>query len=350
MALDPVLRDGVLTLEQGAGDRLLWRLDWSEWLSRVGASALASVSWRADDALVIEPASPDGAVALVWVSGGEPGRTHWLRCEVVSVEGHRSARDLAVVVSLSLTGDGGIFPSVADGLGRLRASLATVSSAIRPQDLPDAVAWQRLMAAVAEVQGALGVPLRPTLVLPEGEAVPPGVPVIREPGYDAPPDFFSPVRFGALQLRVRPVITVESIELVPPGAGQRMRIPTGWVRLDRKYGLLHLVPDGTTVALTFGALGTVSALAGYQVPAAIRVRYRAGIDVLHPDYAAVLDAVVMSATLRVLRGAVTPTSSSVSADGLSQSSSIDVDRLSADLDDQIAALRLKLLGPLWGVL
>jgi hypothetical protein len=47
---------------------------------------------------------------------------------------------------------------------------------------------------------------------------------------------------------------------------------------------------------------------------------------------------------------VTPTSASVSADGLSQSSSIDVDRLASDLDDQIAALRLKLLGPLWGVL
>ncbi len=349
-ALDPVQRGGQLVLEQSAGERLLWRLDWSEWLARVGATALASASWTAAPGVTVEPAWLDGAQALVWVSGGEPGRAYWLRCEAQTDAGHRGVRELTVSLSLSLSGDGGIFGSVADGLARLRASLATVSSSVLPQDLPDAVAWQRLLAAVAEVQGALGVPLRPTLVLPEGDAspVPPGVPVMREPGYDLPPDFFAVGRFGALQLRVRPVIEVEALDVLMPG-GMRYTLPARWVRLDRKYGLLHLVPDGTLASLPYG--GSAAALAaGVTVPAALRVRYRAGIDVLHPDYAAVLDAVVMSATLRVLRGAVTPTSASVSADGLSQSSSIDVDRLASDLDDQIAALRLKLLGPLWGVL
>lgn len=352
MALSPELRDGRLVIEQGADDRLLWSIDWSDFLASVGDSALSDCSFQAADGIVVESAGVSGSRTQFWLSGGEPGKTYWVRCKVETASGYRTSRDVSVTIRLSLSEPAGVFPSVADALQRFYASLSSVSPLIRPESLPENVALQRLLAAASEIQGALGVPLCPTLILPDGDTTEPpaGMPVIKEPGYDAPADFFSPSRFGALRLRVRPVIEVESMRMILPGRASRIDVPPSWIRLDHKYGLIHLVPDGTLIAGAFGVLGGYAGLSGYQVPAAIRVRYRAGIDLNDPSYASVLDTIVQSATLRVLRGAVTPSSSSVSADGLSQSASVDIDRMVSDLEDQIATLRLKILGPMWGVL
>lgn len=220
----------------------------------------------------------------------------------------------------------------------------------------DSTLWRKLLAAEAEVARKLSVPLAPTMVFsdqpsPEEVAALGGMPFLVEPGYDLDPTFFGSQMWGALMLRVRPVIAVESVKFVYPSMGQTFfEVPDTWIRLDQKYGQLQIVP-GPGVSNAPVSVFTLQAIgSGVRVPHMIRVQYRAGLDCTLPENFDVVDIVMQMAVLRVLHDTFLPQSGSISADGLSQSVSGDLSKMQEGIDERLAHMKQKINGPIWGVL
>lgn len=86
----------VLYGEQGASDVLDWSIDWTQWLE---ADAIASSLWTAEAGINIDdPLVVDG-VAIVWVSGGQPGRAYKLTNQITTESGRVSERSIQVTIS-----------------------------------------------------------------------------------------------------------------------------------------------------------------------------------------------------------------------------------------------------------
>jgi hypothetical protein len=234
------------------------------------------------------------------------------------------------------------------------AAIKTYFGGVFPSD---GSLYRKLLAAEADAARYLSVPLSPTEVFPDDPtdaelAELDGTPYLVEPGYDLTPDFFSVSSgFGTLLLRTRPILSVRSIKLIYPSfAATVFDIPMEWVRLDRKAGLVKIVPGAGSINAPLSIFSVQAMAGGYTVPYMIRVRYRAGIDATLPEYYDVRDTVFKMATLRLLQGAFIASSGSISADGLSESLSADVSKFGDDVDHSLDALKQKLLGPVWGVL
>jgi hypothetical protein len=126
-------------------------------------------------------------------------------------------------------------------------------------------------------------------------------------------------------------------------------VPPEWIQLDYKYGQIRIVPAGTMMGLGNMSSFLMSTFsAGRTLPGALQLRYTAGID--KKDYPDLVNLVKRMAVLRILKNALLPQSSSISADGLSQSVGIDMvkwqDSIDKDLDDlrdQIKGIRLGVL-------
>jgi hypothetical protein len=216
--------------------------------------------------------------------------------------------------------------------------------------------WRKLQAAEAEARRKLGVPLEPTMIFAfepsqaEIDALA-GKPYMVEPGYDMEPTFFGSQSWGALMLRQRPVIAIESMRFVYPSMLTTMfEVPSTWITVDKKYGQVQIVPGpGVTNApvsvFTLQAVGS-----GTRIPHMIHVRYRAGLDCTQPENFDVVDIIMQMAVLRTINDAFAPQSGSISADGLSQSVSVDMSKLQEGIDDRLADLKQKICGPVWGVL
>lgn len=251
-----------------------------------------------------------------------------------------------------------IFTDKTEALNELRADrMPSAANTYLGGVIPsDALLWRKLLAAEAEASRKLGVPLEPTLILADEPtdaelAELDGKPYIVEPGYDMTADFFSQQAWGALMLRVRPVIAVDSIRFVYPSMAQTFfDVPPTWMRLDKKYGQVQIVPGpgANNAPISIFAMQAVSS--GSRVPHMIRVRYRAGIDCSLPQNFDVVDLIMQMAVLRVIQDTFAPQSGSISADGLSQSMSADLSKLQEGIDDRLDTLKQKLVGPIWGVL
>lgn len=247
---------------------------------------------------------------------------------------------------------------VADALASFKADwLLHAANTYMGGVLPsDAFLTRKLQAAELTIQRRLGIPLTPTLIscdeLTASEIADlSGAPYRIEPGYDLPPDFFGVQTFGALLLRVRPVIAIESIRIVYPSTlSQLFEIPHNWIRLDKKYGQVRIVPGPGYNSAPVSVFMMQAMGSGATIPHMIRVRYRAGIDDSSPDYLDVRSAVFQQALIDVITAVMPPQSGSISADGLSQSFSSPLKDMAGTLDGQIALLKESILGPVWGVL
>jgi hypothetical protein len=220
----------------------------------------------------------------------------------------------------------------------------------------DPALTRKLYAAEAEASRKLGVPLEETMIFADEPtadelSVLDGMPYKVEPGYDLPADFFGRQSWGFLALRVRPVIDVESIRFVYPSVDQTLyTVPKNWIRVDKKYGQLHIIPGPGAGNMPVSIFMIQAVSGGTNVPHAIRVKYRAGLDCSLPENGDVVDLVMQMAVLRVVQDAFSPSSGSISADGLSQSVSVDVGKLQDDIDNRIGRLKESIKGLVWGVL
>lgn len=222
--------------------------------------------------------------------------------------------------------------------------------------LSDAVLWQKLVAAEADLSRRMGIPLVPTEIFyappsPAEIAALAGKPYLVEDGYNMPSNFLGIGKFGCFRLRVNPVIEIKSIKLIYPNqAGFSFEIPAGWIRLENKSGLVHLFPSALSVSAPLSIMTLQAITAGYEVPCMIRVRYTAGIDAASGLYPDLMDIAKRMAVLRILHDAFLSSSDSISADGLSQSQSTDLKQMQSNIDDQIDTLKQRLRGVLFDVM
>lgn len=252
-----------------------------------------------------------------------------------------------------------IFQSQTAAVETLRGGPLALAAAHYPQlsGLSDDFLFAKLLEAEKELGRRLGIPLSPVEVFPDPPTVDEltalnGAQYRIESGYNLPPNFFNTDRWGLLKLRLRPIIAVHGIKLVYPLLGlQVVDVPTDWIRIDHRHGQVHIIPatlqGSSLLASTF--LGG-NLFNGQTIPNMIRVRYLAGIDVNNGGYPDVVGLVYRMTTLRLLQDSFLPQSGSISADGLSQSVSVNVSAMQTELDNRIDVLKKQLIGPVWDVL
>lgn len=221
--------------------------------------------------------------------------------------------------------------------------------ALTGANVSDDYIWAKLVSAEAEAQRSLHVFFQPTTLFPdeptqaEVDALAGGAWAV-DPGYDMDQDLLQPGGWSFLTLRQKPVIEVSSIKFAYPTVGTVFTIPPAWIKLDRKYGHVRFIPTGN--AFTGQWSGMMAGAMGMQgAPQSIEVRYRAGLRNAAKDYPDLVSVVQRLAMAHMLTDAVLPASSSISADGLSQSKSPpDLEKLMADIDKSLDGLRQRIHG------
>lgn len=214
--------------------------------------------------------------------------------------------------------------------------------------------YAKLLAAEAEVSRRLRVRLEPTIVFagePTADEITAAgeTPWLEEAAYDYEPDLWTPEDWGYLVLRNKPVSRIDLVEFIYPSpvAGV-FRLPESWIRLDKKYGHVRFVPTGSALSVgAFGSMVLSMMSGGRNVPQMIRVRYRTGLTTVPPD---LVDLIKKFATLKILEDAFIEQSGSISADGLSQSVSLDLDKYNEAFDKKLESFRQSIHGVVCAVL
>jgi hypothetical protein len=221
--------------------------------------------------------------------------------------------------------------------------------------LSDEYLWAKLLAAEADLQRQLRVFFQPRMILPEFAsdeevasyaAMSPPVPVYQEPGYDYTPDIFSGPRWGLIEVRNRPIISIASISFTYPTPSDTLyTFPNDWIRPDKKYGLINLVPSQTAVqGISLNAYILSAFSGGLTVPLTLQIRYMAGLTAVRDNYPDLVDLIFKAASLSILEEQFIPDSGSVSADGLSQSMSFSAEKYRELIETRTEKLRQSIHG------
>lgn len=170
---------------------------------------------------------------------------------------------------------------------------------------------------------------------------------VEESGYDYEPNLWTMEDWGYLVLRRTPVVRVLSMQMVYPNPTQALfTIPPHWLRLDKRAGHLRVVPGSPALGAGILSMAMLSAMsAGRVIPDMIRLRYVAGLENAAQRWPDLLDLVKKMAVLRVVQDAYLPSSGSISADGLSQSMSVDMKAYHDGVDTAIDTLMDAMHGP-----
>lgn len=216
--------------------------------------------------------------------------------------------------------------------------------------------WRAIQAAEQEAAGKLGVPLEPirifSIIGPTAEELTAldDKPYLVEPGYDLDEGFFSMGQWGTLALRKRPIVSVESVRLVYPGINAQIyEVPHDWILPDHKAGLLQFMPAPGATGMPAAILAFNAVNMTRYVPQLIRVKYTAGLTDNHPAFLDVRDTILRLAVVRLVKSGMHAQSASISADGLSQSQSFDIRGHQEQIDFDLANLRQRILGIVFGV-
>jgi len=174
---------------------------------------------------------------------------------------------------------------------------------------------------------------------------------IAEPAYDYSSDFYVGERWGDIRLRRYPVRSVQSVKFCYPNIDHRiMTVPPVWVRLNGPFGRIRLVPDSASMVLSFTAYMLSIFSGGRGVPQSIFVNYTAGFSGvdgkadLATDYQDFLELTKRLAVLNIVEDAFMPSSTSNSADGLSQSQSYVIKDFRGSYEKSLEKFRNKIKG------
>lgn len=199
--------------------------------------------------------------------------------------------------------------------------------------LSDDFLWGKVLAAESEIKHTLRVPLVATqfFATPPSSsdlaAMPPGMPWDIDPAYDYDPEFFQGEKWGYIVTRQKPVQTVQRIRFAYPAPSSLFfDIPLDWIRLDQKYGHIRLVPATSAFSAPLSAFMMQALGGGRTIPFMIQLNYVAGIANAATDYPELLDVIKKLAVLKAVEDGFLPQSGSISADGLSQSMSVDMEK------------------------
>lgn len=245
---------------------------------------------------------------------------------------------LAIETLMSPTRTSLFIKDIVVGDIRSEQLVAAAAGALQDVKVSDDYIWNKVRAAEADIAHRLRVPLVPTKFFPN----PPtqeqldaldGMAWAIDPAYDYTPDMFMFEKWGYFITRQRPIISVDSMIFAYPSATDGwIQIPKDWIRIDAKYGHVRLVPSSPAVFTTMNAF-IMTALAGSRsIPFMIQLEYTAGLTDVADTYPELIDAIKKQAICKIITEAFMPQSGSISADGLSQSISVDVSKYQDTID------------------
>lgn len=330
--------DGGFTGEQRAGSKLDYGLDWSSWLAKAPGDTIAQSTWTASDPGIqlSDPLNSNTATS-VWIEVAAGAVSDWYVIEnaIVTAQGRRDSRVCLLYVKPPLNAGSALFPNRIVAVAKLRRDrlIMAASGALPTVDVSDDYLWDKLRAAESEIAHELRVPLAPTAFFPDTPtadeiAALGGKPWGIDPGYDyAPSDFQLNDKWGFIKLRNKPLHSVSRVRFAYPGGPTaHYDLPLDWLRFDKKYGQIQFVPSSTAFAAPLNAFVMQAIGNGRTIPLAIQISYVAGLENVPANYPELLDVVLKKAALKVIEDAFLPQSGSISADGLSQSMSNDMEK------------------------
>ena len=352
-------------VQQDVTARLDYAEDWTAFMALIPGDTIQSSQWTSvPNDLILEDSAIDGVLTSTFIRGGTAGLVYRVQNVIQTVGGRTDVRYFILsVTDAPVATDVPLQTALFDRFNSPRefkvSSLAFLDDSFAVDELTDAVIWENMVAAEKEAEHQLRVFLQPTKVIPDSapadevaalEAA--GTAFYREDDYDFDPAAWDSRMWGFLPLRQSPVITLESMRLAYPAPNNPvLEVPAQWIQLDHKYGHIRIVPAGTMMGLGQMSSFLMSTFsAGRLLPGALQLRYTAGLVNAKRDYPDLVNLVKRMAVLRILKNALLPQSSSISSDGLSQSTSVDmikwqegVDKDLNDLRDQIKGIRLGVL-------
>lgn len=342
MAIE-VKENEVLWVQQDKDARTNYKFNLAPLLPDAG-DTLTSVSWVPGAGITVD-GSFSGTEAAAWISGGSVST--WYSC-VVSWQSQSGAAGQLVLrifiladAELDVEMGSALFPNKFTAIAQLRRDnlLVAAESYSVVNELSDDYLWGKLRAAEEELSMVLRVKFQPTQFFP----LPPtqaeidalnGMPWEEDPAYDYDPEMFGADKWGFLATRQRPIVSVQRLRYSYPSAEQTIfDIPLDWLKFDKKYGQIRIVPTshGSTVLLNTYLLQLLGA--SRHIPHMLQLTYVAGLTNAIRDYPHLVDAVKKTAVLKIIEDSFLPQSGSISADGLSQSMSVDMSKYSDSINE-----------------
>jgi len=198
--------------------------------------------------------------------------------------------------------------------------------------------WERVVAAEADASRRLRVKFVPTAFFPK----PPtsdqisalnGMPWDIDPAYDYDPAMFQGDNWSFIQLRQRPLISLTSVMYNYPSENEfNYILPLEWFKFDSKYGQLRIVPTSNISMAMLGGFMIQLIGAGRVIPHILNITYVAGLTDVWQKWPDIIDVIKKMALVRIIGDAFLPSSGSISADGLSESLSVDVSKYQDMID------------------
>jgi hypothetical protein len=330
-------------IEQDKDARREYRFDLSGLLP--AGEALESVNWSVSSGIAVEESTVSGAELVMVLSGGTPEQWYTATASYQTIGGR--LRD-QLVVQVFIKSDAettspmgtALFPNRFTAVAQLQRDrlLLAAQTHFAGVTLSQDYIWEKLRAAEAEASRILRVRFRPTMFFPE----PPtqdeidalaGMPWELDEGYDYDPEMYAGDRWGLFKTHSSPLIDVQSVRFAYPAQGNNVfDIPNEWLQLDRKYGHVRIVPLSTAAVAQLTPLLMQLVAVGRTIPNMVRITYVAGLENAASDYPELVDVVKKMAVLKVIEDGFLPQSGSISADGLSQSLSVDMGKYDEVVD------------------
>lgn len=350
---------GELIAQKGVAAVLNYALDYGPDLD---GAALTSSFWiESSGVLTLVNSSYSDTQTSITIGGGVAGQWYILENTANDTDGLVHTASIRVFVNDAATIGLGLnlpFPSIPGALASIRRDrlASMVQTYMAGQNIDDSYLLEKLVAATALIQRRLRTHFAPTEMLPntasqaEIDALTAlGNTVELEPAYDYDPQIFVGNTWGRTLTRQRPIIAVHSMTFNYPTPNNTLfSIPTDWVRLDKKYGVINLLPTQNATMLPLNAFILSALGGGRSVPQFIEIRYRTGLENVARDYPDVLDVIKKQTVLAIAEDLFVPSSrsESTSADGLSQSASIGfkIEDYTDLIDKKMESIRQSLFG------
>lgn len=325
--------------EQSATSKLDYGANWADWFAQDPADTIASSNWSVDGAgLTLSAPAYLGFITSIWVEGGSPDTWYTLTNSIVTTSGRRDSRVFLLYIKPASSNAGSVFASRQLAIAKMRRDrLVLLGASILPSvTISDDLIWDKLRAAESTVAHELRVPLVPTAFFPstptndEITALA-GMPWKLDPGYDYNPNQFRNESWGMIRMRNKPIREITKVEFKYLGNAQYI-LPLDWVRLERRLGTVQFVPTTTAFAAPLATFMMQAVAGGRTLPLSIQMQYVAGIENASQNYPELIDLIYKTAALKLVQDAFLPQSGSISADGLSQSMSMDVSKYEDSID------------------
>lgn len=219
--------------------------------------------------------------------------------------------------------------------------MAAAAGILQDVKVSDDYIWDKVRAAESEISHELRVPLVPTRYFPQ----PPtdqqiadagDMPWTIEIGADYDHTLWEGDKWCMLTARRTPIISIESIQFsYPSQGGVFIDLPKEWLNWDARSGQIRIVPTASAVITQLTGYFLSAFAGGRLIPSMVQMVYTAGLKDVQTNYPELLDVIKKMAVLKIVQDAYLPQSGSISADGLSESMSVDIGKYHDDIDRTI---------------